>query len=518
MLHSFARSLTLFIALSLILAACGPGRVPEQVTVNITADGETQTLVLPQGQTVRDALKAASITLGELDRVRPPETTQLQSGMAITVTRIVQQTESVTQTLPFETQTVRDASIPSGETKLQAGRNGTLQITYRLTYQDGKLVSQDEISRDVIEPPTLEILLVGIQGTFSTVPLSGAIVYLSNNNAFVMRDVSGNKRPLTTDGDLDGRVVSLSPDGRWLMYTRASTKTLNSLWLVDTTLAKLEPKALNINGVLWADFSPDGKSIAYTRADPAPGLPGWKAFNDLWIAPITNGKPGTAKEIIKSSSNAAYAWWGTSYTWSPDSQRLAYANTEAIGVISPTAKITKTIVLTDFAPYNTRSTWAWTPTTSWSPDGHFLITTLHSPSPTGESDEDSPVFDVAALIISGSFQVRLATNAGMWAAPQWSPNPLATSPIVFGVAETPYASEASRYKLFIMDRDGSNRKLLFPDADSVGIDGLPDFVSSPDGRSLLVVYQGDLYMINLVTNNIRQLTAEGSISKPRWSK
>jgi Tol biopolymer transport system component len=69
-----------------------------------------------------------------------------------------------------------------------------------------------------------------------------------------------------------------------------------------------------------------------------------------------------------------------------------------------------------------------------------------------------------------------------------------------------------------MDRDGSNRKLLFPDTDSVGIDGLPDFVSSPDGRSLLVVYQGDLYMINLVTNNVRQLTAEGSISKPRWSK
>ncbi len=514
----FTQSFVLACTLSLILIACGPGRLPDQVTVRIVSDGESQSITLPQGQTVRDALKAASITLGELDRVRPPEVTLLQSGMGITVTRIVQQTQLVTQTLPFETRTVRDASIPSGETKLQAGRNGALQITYRVTYEDGQEVTKDEVSREVIEPPQPEILLVGIQGAFSTVPFSGTIIYLSNNNAYGMRDISGNKRPLTTEGDLDGHVFSLSPDGRWFLYTRAVTKTLNSLWIADTTLAQPEPKALNITGVLWADFSPDGKSIAFSHADPSPALPGWKANNDLLIASFNNGKINPPKEIIRPASNAPYAWWGTSYVWSPDSTRLAFANTEAIGVISPTAKITKSIELIDFAAFNTRSTWAWTPTPSWSPDGQFLVLTLHAPSPTGESDEDSPAFDVAATIISGSLRARLAINAGMWAAPRWLPGAVSSSQIIFGIAETPYASEASQYKLYIMDRDGSNRQLLFPAADAVGIDGLPDYSFSPDGRNLIVVYQGDLYIINLTTNNVRRLTAEGSISKPRWSR
>ncbi len=105
--------------------------------------------------------------------------------------------------------------------------------------------------------------------------------------------------------------------------------------------------------------------------------------------------------------------------WSPDSKRLAYGNTAEIGLISPTAKITRTLPITDFAAYNTRSTWAWTPALSWSPDGQFLVTQIHSPSPSGESDEDSPAFDVVALQVSGTLQTPLAVGAGMWAAPQW---------------------------------------------------------------------------------------------------
>ena len=78
MLRRFAFSLAFFITLALVLAACGPGRLPEQVIVSLTSDGETQELTLPQGSTVRDALRSASVTLAELDRVRPPETSLLR--------------------------------------------------------------------------------------------------------------------------------------------------------------------------------------------------------------------------------------------------------------------------------------------------------------------------------------------------------------------------------------------------------------------------------------------------------
>lgn len=509
----------LFLVILLMLTACGPGRLPEQVLVSLTSDGETQELLLPQGSTVRDALRSASITLAELDRVRPPETSQLISGMPITVTRVIQTGEQVTETVPYISQTQPDTTLPPGERRiLQAGRNGILATNYRLTYEDGKLVNRVELGQEVIATPIPEIARVGLKDDFNTVPLSGTLVYLSNNNAYVMRDVSGNKRALTTDSDLDAHVFSLSPDGRWLLYTRGSTSTLNSLWFVDTTLAVPEPQALKINGVLWADFSPDGKSIAYSRAEPSPGLPGWKALNDLSIVPFNNGKLGKSNEIIKASATAPYAWWGTNYAWSPDGKWLAYGNTAEIGLISPTARITRTLPITDFAAYNTRSTWAWTPALSWSPDGQFLATQIHSPSPSGESDEDSPAFDVAVLQVSGTLQTPLAVGAGMWATPQWLGTLPANSEIMFGMAETPYASDTSRYMLYVMDRDGSNRQLLFPPEGQPGIRGLPDFDISPDGRSVVVAYQGDLYWINLNTGLTRRLSADGSISLPRWAR
>ena len=509
----------LFFVIALVLAACSPGRLPEQVLVSLTSDGETQELLLPQGSTVRDALRSASITLAELDRVRPPETSLLISGLPITVTRVIQTSQQVTETVPYSSQTQPDTTLLPGERRiLQAGRNGTLATNYRLTYEDGKLASRAELGQEVIATPVPEIARVGLRDDFNTVPLSGTLVYLSNNNAYVMRDVSGNKRALTTEGDLDAHVFSLSPDGRWLLYTRGSTSTLNSLWIVDTALAAPEPQALKINGVLWADFSPDGQSIAYSRAEPSPGLPGWKALNDLSIAPFNTGKIGKGKEIVKASASVPYAWWGTNYAWSPDSKRLAYGNTAAIGLISPTARITRTLPIIDFAAYNTRSTWAWTPALSWSPDGQFLATQIHSPSPSGESDEDSPAFDVAALQVSGTLQTRLAVGAGMWAAPQWLGITPATSQIVFGMAETPYASDTSRYLIYVMDRDGSNRRLLFPTEGQPGIRGLPDFDISPDGRSVVIAYQGDLYWINLNAGLTRRLTADGSISLPRWAR
>jgi hypothetical protein len=332
----------LFLVIAWVLAACGPGRLPEQVIVSLTSDGETQELLLPQGSTVRDALRSASITLAELDRVRPPETSLLISGLPITVTRVIQTGEQVTETIPYGSQTQPDTTLLPGERRiLQAGRNGLLATNYRLTYEDGQLVNRVELGQAIIATPLPEIARVGLKDDFNTVPLSGTLAYLSNNNAYLMRDVSGNKRALTAEGDLDAHVFSLSPDGRWLLYTRGNTSTLNSLWIVDTALAVPEPQALKINGVLWADFSPDGKSIAYSRAEPSPGLPGWKALNDLTILPFNAGKLGRGREIVKASASAPYAWWGANYAWSPDSTWLAYGNTAEIGLISPTARITR---------------------------------------------------------------------------------------------------------------------------------------------------------------------------------
>ena len=68
-----------------------------------------------------------------------------------------------------------------------------------------------------------------------------------------------------------------------------------------------------------------------------------------------------------------------------------------------------------------------------------------------------------------------------------------------------------------MERDGSNHAQLFSVPDAVGLDGFPDYTFARDGRSLVVAYRGDLYVISLVTGNNRRLTAQGDISHPGWS-
>ena len=508
-----------FAACALLVAACGPGRLPEQVLVKLTSDGDTQELLLPQGSTVRDALHSASVTLAELDRVRPPETSLLLNGMGITVTRVIQTTDIVTETEAYPTgQTITDYALKPGESQIiQPGRNGEVTKRYRLTYEDGKLISRVEVEQDETATPVPEIIRKGPSEDFNQIIVPGTLIYLSNNNAYVTRDIMGNRRALTTNSDLDGRVLSLSADGHWLLYTRGNTSTVNSLWLVNTERAVPEPQDLKIGGVLWADFSPDGKSIAYSRADPALGVPEWKALNDLTIVPFDNGKLGKAKQILKPSAAAPYAWWGTNFAWSPDSTRLAYANAAEMGVITPTAKITRTLPITNFTAYDTHSNYAWVPTVSWSPDGQFLITQLHSPSGDSKPDEDSPAFDVVELQVSGTLQAPLIALAGMLATPRWLGTTPAEGQIIFGKAESPDTSLTSRYFLNAVDRDGSNQHQVYPEKGQLGIRGVPDFAIAPDESSIIVENQGDLYWIDLAGKPPQQLTADGSISLPRWA-
>ena len=81
------------------------------------------------------------MTLAELDRVRPPETSLLAQRLGITVTRVIQTSEQITETIPYGTQIQPDTTLLPGERRiLQAGRNGTRATNYRLTYEDGQLI------------------------------------------------------------------------------------------------------------------------------------------------------------------------------------------------------------------------------------------------------------------------------------------------------------------------------------------------------------------------------------------
>jgi len=100
----------------------------------------------------------------------------------------------------------------------------------------------------------------------------------------------------------------------------------------------------------------------------------------------------------------------------------------------------------------------------------------------------------------------------MWAAPIYAPE---GGDILFGRARSPYASQNSGYDLYLIDRDGSDRRRLFPPEEEIGLE-YPEVAWGPGGERLIVVYQGNLYMLFPEDGGLHQLTEEGGVTTVRW--
>jgi hypothetical protein len=511
-------ALPLFVAL-LFASGCDSAK-----RIAVEVDGARR-IVDTQEDTVREALEAEGVVLGSLDRTQPALWEQTTDGMTIIVTRVREESQVETKVVPFTRQVLRDEALQEGETRMmQLGANGEEEVTYLVTYENDLQVNRIPSARKITKDPVDEIVVIGVSGTLPSVPVSGTVAYLSNGNAWMMRGASGGKRPLTFTGDLDQRVLTLSPDGTQLLYTRKTEPAegeepgLNSLWVVGTVVVGDEPLALGIEDVRSAQWSSDGTRIAYSTAQRINGRPGWRANNDLWIA-SADGRD--AAQILPESSGGIYGWWGSEFAWSPDGRIFAYADADEVGLLDLSTGETQTLL--DFPAYLTYGDWVWVPSVSWSPDGRFVACTAHATS-VAESEvaAESPIFDIWVLSVDGQLKLSMAEESGMWASPLWSPaQPMSaseqTSRIAYCMAENPLDSQASKYDLHLMDRDGSNKAKLFPLHGEEGLE-TPQLAWSPWGSELVILRGGNLHLLNLASGALRQLTADGGSSHPQWAK
>jgi hypothetical protein len=515
----------LLLLLVLLFAGCAP----TSKRVILLVDGDRR-VVETQGVTVQDVLNEQNIALGDSDRVDPPPYAEVARSAAITVTRVATKTQIVTQPIPFTRQLVRDESLPSTQMRVvQLGANGTVQITYAITLENGQETSRRETGRKIVSQPKDEIMAIGTQGSLSTVTLSGSVVYLANGNAWVMRHSNLEKRPLTSSSDLDGRVFSLSADGRYLLFSRGAddkSNGLNTLWLIDTLVLGEAPRAMGVVDALYAQLAPDARSVVYSTGEKTQGAPGWKAHNDLLLASliVSDTTPLKTPQVIwKSGIPAPFSWWGTNFALAPDGRAVAYAFANEIGFVELTNRPSSDNpaplrVLKDFAPFRTHADWIWTPQIAWSPDSRFIVGAVHAPLGNPRVATDDPVFEVWALARDGTVNAPLAKQVGMWTAPVWSPpNARGESQVAFGVALTPSDSERSRYALDLMDRDGGNKNQIFPITNEDGLSVI-QVAWSPDARQIIAVRDGDLWLYDLASGHWSQLTANGASALPRWGK
>lgn len=551
--HKYLWSLLLTLIILLLVAGCTP--TPEEpVAITLVVGGTSSPMTVTKDFTVDDVLRQAGVTLSDLDRVNPQRYNRVSQGMIITVVQIKEEMRPEQVTIPFGSTTTLSDSLPAGERQvLQAGVNGIAEVTWRIVYEDGVETARSEIKRHVVKTPQDEVIMVGSQGQLPAVTVSGTLAYISGGNVWIMRGNSTNRRFLTIEGGIDGKVFELSQDGKQLLFTRApvqlsstpgsalntpapqATPTsggpFNMLWAVlDTTDPNSKPISLGLNNILYAEWVPGQENtFVYSTAEWRPNFPGWQANNDLWRAAIDKRKRVAGHKLLFELPEGIYGWYGTVFSFSPDGKTIAWAQPDAVGVLSPAApteegrtpppdKYERRTLVT-FAPRNAYD-FVWMPGLSWSPDSAFVATATHGAPLGSEAAEDSPVYNVTAAPAQGGYSVDLVEQAGLWAAPQFSP---AEAPdgteiqvmIAYLQALQPL-DQTSRYQLMVMDRDGSNPRLVFPPKGEPGL-AAQVVAWSPDGRQIALIYQGNLYLVDVTTGHEEQVTLDELSSAPRWT-
>ncbi len=491
--------------LVILLVSCSPS--VDQISVLIQADSETRDLALPAGSSVRDAITVAGIELSELDRTEPPSYSALQAGDTIRVIRVTEEFETEQVVLPFISRTLPNEGLPIGEQRLiQNGENGSQEVTYRLLYEDGELVSKTEVSSQILTQPVEEIIMIGAQSPFSSVPITGKLVFLSAGNAWLLEGTSGNRRPVAVTGDLDGRIFEVSPDGRWLLFSRSVTvgADINELWVASLGKSNSTLIDLHVSNVVhYAGWVPNQDyQIAFSTVKPSVNPPGWVANNDLQIVDFSEeGEVSQPREILSEREDGLYAWWGTSYAWSPSGDELAFARPDAVGVVDLGSDSLDT--WSPLPAYETSSDWAWIPGLAWVDDKSFFYVhyTLNPPA-------------FSLVLATSTNEETVAPDVGMFSSPVAEPE---GGQVAYLRAFTPLQSDISAYQLMVAAPSGISIP-LFPPEGAAGLQ--PQRVawspSAENGPMITFVYQGNLWVVDVLTSEAQQLTGDGLVSTVSW--
>jgi len=114
---------------------------------------------------------AHNLKLNELLAINPglTEESVLQIDQELNVTTlkpfvevIIDKEYSTKEAIPFEKEVEEDSSMPKGDTKVkQEGKDGTRVANYRISEQNGKVITKDLVKEDVIQEPVKHIVIKG---------------------------------------------------------------------------------------------------------------------------------------------------------------------------------------------------------------------------------------------------------------------------------------------------------------------------------------------------------------------
>lgn len=132
-----------------------------RIPITLIVDGET-TEVITSASTVEELLEEQDITVGDTDRLSKDKTASLTSGDKLVIERVNVKKITETEEIEYETQTEYSDEMYTGESRVsQEGVNGEKELTYEVTYVDGKESEKKLVSEKVTKEPVPQIVVEG---------------------------------------------------------------------------------------------------------------------------------------------------------------------------------------------------------------------------------------------------------------------------------------------------------------------------------------------------------------------
>ncbi len=490
----------------LLFCACSSRIADQELLITLVADGSERAILLPAALTVDSLLRDVGIELGALDRLEPASGTLLRDGVRVTVVRVNEEETCERLEIPFQVlSTSGGLSNQVTSHLVQTGIPGEEQRCFLVRTDDGVRREVVELGRVLIREPVDELWQDNLQDVEAPLPLAGTLAWISNGDAWVARDDSSRLQQLTHNGDLDGKVLSLSSDGMRLLFTREpgnvnQAPQRNQLWLLPDVTERSTAFKLLPEEVLAASWLP-GSAEEFGYSSFATG----SAFARMRIDPVSGEALGF-REYQLLAANARDGFSETHFSWSPDGKSLAWAQVNTIGLVDLDDGTQR--ILLENPGVETPDSGCARPSLSWSPDSRLLMSVL--------PDAFGAQHAVYMTDVAGAYDVRVFSGVGPCAAASFAPV-VSDEGLVFLRARDPSRPNSrAGHDLMLADRDGSNQRRLFPDAGHPGLQP-QQLTWSPEAKYLAFVYQSRLWLLAVASGEVHQLPFAGNATSPVWA-
>jgi len=131
------------------------------VPVEVTADGAIHSFMTAE-KTVKALFETEGIALNEVDKLSANLEDPIESGMKLSIVRVTSEIVYEAQPVEFAVQENKDNSLLKGKTEVkQEGSAGERKITKERTYEDGVLISEVEVSNEIVTAPVDKVIAIG---------------------------------------------------------------------------------------------------------------------------------------------------------------------------------------------------------------------------------------------------------------------------------------------------------------------------------------------------------------------